>query len=222
VGSKNNFIGYLFRFFHRPLTTLSAAALLVVASSRLAFALIAMIDLTVVYLLTALISETLKRVRLFKHSSHEIWLLPKKNQKIVCLFLANFIGCAFFFALYCAFPLLAIETIFITLFVPIFVYIEEAGEKYADVPLLHIVKNCFKDSAFLGILAIFIALIREPIGYATLSLPGGNGGIIELFNKDNSFPFTVEIISLSSGAFLIIGFIMTMFRIIDRRKTERT
>jgi hypothetical protein len=203
------------------LTTLSAAALLVVASSRLAFALIAVLDLAVVYLFTALISETLKRVRLFKHSGHEIWLLPKRNQKMVCLFLSNFVGCIFFFALYCASPLLAMETIFITLFVPIFVYIEEAGEKYSDMPLFRIVRNSFKDSVFLGILAIFIALIREPIGYATLSLPGGNGGIIELFNKNNSFPYTVEIISLSSGAFLLIGFIMTMFRIIDRRKSER-
>jgi Na+-transporting NADH:ubiquinone oxidoreductase subunit NqrD len=222
MSSKNSFIGYLFRFFHRPLTTLSAAALLVVASSRLAFAIIAMIDVTVVYLFTALISEILRRVRIFKQSPHEIWLLPKKNQKIFCLFLSNFIGCIFFFVLYCISPLLALETIFITLFVTMFVYLEEAGEKYSDMPLLHIVKKCFTDSAFLGILAIFIALIREPIGYATLSLPGGNSGIIELFNKDGSFPFTVEIISLSSGAFLLIGFIMTMFRIIDRRKTERT
>ncbi|MDR1095152.1 MAG: hypothetical protein LBL31_02050 [Spirochaetaceae bacterium] len=221
MSSENSFIGFLFRFFYRPLTTFSAAALLVVASSRLAFAIIAIIDLTVVYLFTALISETLKRVRIFKHSPHEIWLLPKTNQKIVCLFLSNFIGCLFFFALYCVFPLLATETIFITLFVPIFVYLEEAGEKYASLPPLHIVKNCFADSAFLGILVILIALIREPIGYATLSLPGGNSDIIELFNKDGSFPFTVEIISLSSGAFLLIGSIITILRIIDRRKTER-
>jgi hypothetical protein len=220
--NKNTVIGFLFRFFHRPLTALSATALLIVASSRLAFAIIALVNLAVVYLFTALISETLKRVRIFKQSGHEIWLFPRKNQKVACLFLANFIGCLFFYAHYCIYPLLAMETIFITLFVPIFVYLENAGEKYSSMPPLRVAKTCFFESIYLGILIVIIALIREPLGYATLSLPGGDNGIIELFNKDNGFPFRVEIIALSSGAFLLIGFIMTIFRILDRRKTERT
>jgi Na+-transporting NADH:ubiquinone oxidoreductase subunit NqrD len=220
--NKNNIIGYLFRFFYRPLTTLSAAALLIVASSRLAFAIIALINLVTVYLFTVLISETMKRVRIFKQSSQEIWLFPKKNQKIICLFLSNFIGCVFFYVYYCISPLLAVETVFITLFVPIFVYFEETGDKYADMPLSRVAKTCFFESIYLGILLIIIALIREPLGYATLSLPGGNEGIIELFNKDNNFPFNIEIISLSSGAFLLVGFIMVIFRILERRKTERT
>jgi hypothetical protein len=220
--NKNIVIGFLFRFFHRPLTTLSAAALLVVASSRLAFAIVALINLVTVYLFTALISEALKKVRLFKNSGHEIWLFPKKNQKLADLFLVNFIGCIFFFVHYCISPLLAMETIFITLFVPIFAYLEDAGEKYADLPLLRVAKKSFFESIYLGILTIAIALIREPLGYATLSLPGGSGGIIELFNNENSFPFTIEIISLSSGAFLLIGFIMVVFRVLDRRRTERS
>jgi hypothetical protein len=219
--NKNSITGFLFRFFHRPLTTLSAVALVVVASSRLAYAIIALINMVFVYLFTVLISETLKRVRLFKHSKHEIWLFPKNNQKLVYLFLSNFTGCLFFFVHYCISPLLAIETLFIALFVPIFAYLEEIGGKYADLPLFHAAKKCFLESIYLGFLAIIIALIREPLGYATLSLPGGNGGIIELFNKDGTFPFTIEIISLSSGAFLLIGFIMVGFRILDRRKTER-
>jgi hypothetical protein len=219
--NKNSITGFLFRFFHRPLTTLSAVALVVVASSRLAYAIIALINMVFVYLLTVFISETLKRVRLFKQSKHEIWLFPKNNQKLVYLFLSNFTGCLFFFVHYCISPLLAMETLFIALFVPIFAYLEEIGGKYSDLPLLHAAKNCFFESIYLGFLTIIIALIREPLGYATLSLPGGNGGIIELFNKDGTFPFTIEIISLSSGAFLLIGFIMVVFRILDRRKTER-
>jgi hypothetical protein len=219
--NKNSITGFLFRFFHRPLTTLSAVALMVVASSRLAFAIIALVNLVFVDLLTVLIAETLKRVRLFKHSKHEIWLFPKNNQKFAHLFLSNFIGCLFFFVHYCISPLLAIETLFIALFVPIFAYSEGIGEKYEDLPLHHAAKNCFFESICLGFLTIIIALIREPLGYATLSLPGGNGGIIELFNKDGTFPFTIEIISASSGAFLLIGFIMIVFRFLDRRKKER-
>jgi hypothetical protein len=220
--AKNGVVGFLFRFFNRPLITLSAAALLVVASSRLAFAIIAVINLVVVHTLTVLIVEPLKRARLFKQSKQEIWLFPKKNQKLVYLFLANFVGCLFFFVYYCITPLLAMETIFITLFVPMFAYSEEVGEKYSSLPLPHAIKSCFFDSFYPGILTVAIALIREPLGYATLSLPGGNGGIIELFNKNGSFPFAIEIISLSSGAFLLIGYIMVVFRILDRRKTKRT
>jgi hypothetical protein len=219
--NKNSITGFLFRFFHRPLTMLSATALLIIASSRLAFAIIALINLVVVCLLTAMISESLKRVRLFKQSGYEIRLFPKKNQNLVYLFLANFTGCVFFFVYYCISPLLAIETIFITLFVPIFAYLEKIGEKYSDLSLFRVAKSCFFESACLGFLVVIIALIREPLGYATLSLPGGTGGIIELFNNDNSFPFTIEIISLSSGAFLFVGFIMVVFHVLDRRKTKR-
>jgi hypothetical protein len=219
--TKNGVVGFLFHYFHRPLTALSAVALLVVASSRLAFAIIAAINLVVVHLLTVLIAEPLKRARLYKQSEHEIWLFPRKNRKCVYLFLVNFVGCLFFFAYYCIAPLLAQETIFITLFVPMFAYSEAIGEKYSNFPLSHAIKSCFFESLYLGILTAVIALIREPLGYATLSLPGGNGGIIELFNKEGAFPFAIEIISLSSGAFLLIGFIMVVFRILDRRKKER-
>jgi hypothetical protein len=220
--SKNSIVGFMFKFFHRPLTTLSAAALLVVASSRLAFAIIAMINLTVVYLLTVLIAESLKRVRLFRQSQHEIWLFPRKNNRIAYMLLANFAGCVFFFVYYCLSPLLAIETIFVTLFVPMYTYLERVGEKHSDLMLSHALKGCFLESLYLGVLTVVIALIREPLGYATLSLPGGDGGIIELFNKNNSFPFAIEIISLSSGAFLLIGFLMVAFRALDRRKTKRS
>jgi hypothetical protein len=220
--TKNSVIGFLFRVFHRPLTALPTAALLIVASSRLAFAIITLINLVVVHMLTVLIAEPLKRVQLFKQSKQEVWLFPKKNQKFVYLFLSNFVGCIFFFVYYCITPLLALETIFITLFVPMFAYLEGFGEKYSSLPLSHAIKNCFFESFYLGLLIAVIALIREPLGYATLSIPGGSGGIIELFNKDGGFPFAIEIISLASGAFLLIGCIMVVFSLLDRRKTKRT
>jgi hypothetical protein len=207
--------------FHRPLTVLSATALLVVASSRFAFAVIAAVNLVVVYVLTILITESLKRLKTPKQSGDKIALFPQNNRKIIDVFLVNLSGCAFFFVYYCITPLLALETLFITLFVPIFAYSENISEKYATLPPFLAIKRCFFESLYLGVLIMAVALIREPLGYATLSLPGGSSGIIELFNKEGRFPFAIEIVSLSSGAFLLVGFIMVLFRILERRKPKQ-
>jgi Na+-transporting NADH:ubiquinone oxidoreductase subunit NqrD len=219
--AKGNGITFLFKVFHRPLAVLSATALLVVASSRFAFALIAAVNLAAVHALTLLIAGFLKKLAFPLQSGGSIALFPQKNRNIIYVFLANFVGCVLFFVYYCVMPFLAMETLFITLFVPIFVCSENIPEKYAALPLPLAIKQSFFESLSFGALSMAVALIREPLGYATLSLPGGPSGITELFNKDGRFPFTIEIAALSSGAFVLIGFIMVLFRILDRRKTER-
>jgi hypothetical protein len=219
--AKKNGITFLFKVFHRPLTVLSVIALLVVSSSRFAFALIAAINLAVVFVLTVLIAESLKRLTFPRQSGGTIALFPQENRNIIYVFLATFAGCVFFFVYYCLAPLLALETLFIVLFVPIFACSENIPEKYAALPLPLAIKQCFFESLSFGALTMIVALIREPLGYATLSLPGGRGGIIELFGKEDRFPFAVEIAALSSGAFLLVGFIMVLFRVLERRKTER-
>jgi hypothetical protein len=218
---KDDIITVLFKDFHRPLKALSATALLVVASSRFAFALIAAMNLVFVYMFALLLAESLKRLKVSRQFDAKIVLFPQKNRKIVNVFLVNFAGCIFFFAYYCIAPLLAMETLFITLFVPIFAYSENILEKHSALSPFLAAKNCFFESLYLSISIMVVALIREPLGYAALSLPGGSGGIIELFNKEGRFPFAVEIVSLSAGAFLLVGFIMVLFRVLDRRKAER-
>jgi hypothetical protein len=219
--AKNDIITFLFKDFHRPLKALSATALLVVASSRFAFALIAAMNLVFVYMFAVLLAEFLKRLKAPKQSDAKTALFQQKNRKIINIFLVNFAGCIFFFVYYCITPLLAMETLFITLFVPIFVYSENILEKHSSVSPFLTAKNCFFESLYFSVSIMVIALVREPLGYAALSLPGGSGGIIELFNKDGRFPFAVEIVSLSAGAFLLVGFILVLFRVLDRRKTER-
>jgi Na+-transporting NADH:ubiquinone oxidoreductase subunit NqrD len=130
--------------------------------------------------------------------------------------------------------MLAAETVFITLFVPMlsFFYYEANKTKTAlvttAVTTTVVAANSFLelrkrviDALKLSALIIVLSLIREPLGYATLSLPFGSGGITELFNQDGAFAFPIEIVSVSSGAFLILGFIVALFRAFDRRKTER-
>jgi signal transduction histidine kinase len=218
---KNNGGTFWFKVFYRPLTVLSATGLVVVASTRFAFALIAAVNLVVVYVLTILIAESLKRLTFPRQSGDKRALFPQENRKFVYVFLVNFAECVFFFVYYCIAPLLAMETLFIILFVPIFACSENISEKYAALSPLLAVKRGFFESLSFGALIMAVALIREPLGYATLSLPGGTGGIIELFNKEGLFPFAIEIVSLSSGAFLLLGFITVLFRVLDRRKTER-
>lgn len=220
--SKNRVTGLLFVFFCRPITTLSAAALLIVASTRLSFAIVAAINVFLVYTFTVLTAESLKKIRLFKQSVKEIRLFPTQSESIASLFLASFAGSLFFLGFYCLAPILALETVFISLFVPVYVYMRYAGKKRIDVTRPGAIKRCLSESLYLGLLTIVLALIREPLGYATLSLPGGAGGITTLFNQENNFPLAVEIVSWSTGAFLLIGLVLVIFRSIDRRKANRT
>jgi Na+-transporting NADH:ubiquinone oxidoreductase subunit NqrD len=218
---KDNGITFLFKVFHRPLSVLSVTALLIIASSRFAFALIAAVNLAVISVLMVFIAESLKKLVFPRQSGGAIALFPHKNRHIIYIFLANFTGCVLFFIYYCVLPLLAMETLFITLFVPLFICSENIPEKYAALPLSLAIKHCFFENLSFGVLTMAVALIREPLGYATLSLPGGSGGIIEFFNKADRLPFALEIAALSSGAFILIGFIMVLFRVLDRRKAER-
>jgi hypothetical protein len=70
-----------------------------------------------------------------------------------------------------------------------------------------------RDAGSLGTLIIAFALLREPIGFMNLSLPGGVQGIIELFpgfDGDSFLP--IKIIAGSAGAFLLLGYGTALFR----------
>jgi hypothetical protein len=69
------------------------------------------------------------------------------------------------------------------------------------------------ESAILSALIIAISLIREPIGFGSLSFPGGTTGIIQLFGEEQGEDFfPVRFFSIAAGGFIILGFISAIFR----------
>jgi hypothetical protein len=68
------------------------------------------------------------------------------------------------------------------------------------------------EALVLGALLVALALIREPWGLGSLSIPGGTFGIIELFNYNTGGIVPLRIISGSTGAFLLLGYGVALFR----------
>jgi hypothetical protein len=70
------------------------------------------------------------------------------------------------------------------------------------------------DAAILGFLIIALALIREPLGFMTLSLPVGEGpGMAELFREDDGTSlFPIRILASAGGALLLLGYGVALFR----------
>jgi Na+-transporting NADH:ubiquinone oxidoreductase subunit NqrD len=68
------------------------------------------------------------------------------------------------------------------------------------------------ESLTYGALIVIIALIREPLGFSSLSLPGGAQGIIMLFSFSGQLFLPIRIIASSSGALLLLGYIIGLYR----------
>jgi hypothetical protein len=185
---------------HAPLSALSGAGLLITASSRTAFALVSAGALAWVYGLTALISCAAKPI------------LPSRGRDTIMLFLSGFLGGLYLFILSLLSPLLAMECGFFAALAPVVFTASSALKRIDPLPLKDGLVQAGAEALALGGAILALALIREPLGFGTLSLPGGAGGIIELFSGGEAVLFPIRIISGSAGALLLLGYVLALFR----------
>ncbi|GHV71037.1 hypothetical protein AGMMS49928_21160 [Spirochaetia bacterium] len=192
---------HLFWGAHSPLSALSGMGLLIMASGRTAFALITALSLLWVYGLT---------VPVFFASFK---ILPPKGKIFIQIFLSAFFGSVFVLLIWLFSPFLAMETGFLLTLVPAVCISSGIFSRMEDPDPLKIFTRSLSEAGVLGLLILALALIREPIGYASLSLPGGNRGIVEIFSGggENSF-FPVHIATSSAGALLLLGYSLALFR----------
>jgi hypothetical protein len=182
-----------------PLSTLIGAGLLIMASSRTAFALVTLGALVWVYGLTVLILRLAAPV------------FPQKGTKLTQVCLCGFLGGLYFFILCLVSPLLAIEITLVIILVPVCCITAEVINRTEKAGLKEALIRSCSEAAILGTLILALALIRESLGFGSLSLPGGPRGIIEIsVIKDNSL-FPIQIIGASSGALLLMGYGVAFF-----------
>jgi hypothetical protein len=74
------------------------------------------------------------------------------------------------------------------------------------------VLQAFTEGMSLSALILGLALIREPLGYGTLSFPGGAQGIAVLFTFPPGIQLPIRIASASAGAFFLLGYGIALFR----------
>jgi Na+-translocating ferredoxin:NAD+ oxidoreductase RnfE subunit len=185
---------------HSPLSALTGTGLLITASTRTAFALVCAGALLWVYGCTVLVFGAAKPI------------LPKQGRSTARLFLSGFFGGLYLFILSLMSPLLALETGFFILLVPVTCAASSLISRLEPLELREALFQAVMEALALGGAILALALIREPLGFGTLSLPGGSGGIIELFGGGERALFPVRIMSGSAGGLLLLGYGLALFR----------
>jgi hypothetical protein len=179
---------------------LSGAALLIMASDRLAHAITVAVALVWVYSLSVLTAHS--GVRFF----------PRQGRTAVLAFLTSFFAGSLLLLLWLFSPLCALETFFVISLIPMFCIFSGIFARLETFSLKDALSSAVSESVLLGVLIVIFALIREPIGYLSLSLPGGARGIILLFSFDTDSFFPIHLIAIPSGALLLLGYFLGLYR----------
>ncbi|GMO47129.1 MAG: hypothetical protein Ta2B_29080 [Termitinemataceae bacterium] len=203
----NTIFEKIIKIFETPISTMSAAVLLITASTRTAFAIITFGSIFWVFVICFFIKKLLVNV------------IPKNYSSMIDILISSFIAGTFYLTIFMLNPFLAMESVLWILLTPVLfcsMYTNESPEyerklspeNNNEIDLTEILTRIVT----LGSLILIIALIREPLGFASLSIPGGSQGIIEIFNVSNDYPLPVQIMSYSSGAFFLLAYILVILR----------
>lgn len=194
-----------FRFFEglrSPAVLVTVVPLLIIGTSRLAFAVVS--ALAFVWTMCASLAITYLARKVFPAALFGR-LLP--------LSLYTFIAGLFQFALELFNPVLAQEVILMVMFAPVILFASGAADRASELSFKAALGTAVFESVSAGIIITGFALMREPLGYGALTLPGGARGIFELFSFED-FAFPAQIISASPGALLLLGYLFLIFRLI--------
>ena len=202
---NRRFDSHLFWGSHSPLSALSGVALIILASTRFAFALICAGALIWVYGLSALIFSGVRSI------------MPGRGRMIILLFLSTFLCGIFMFLVGLLNPLLILGMGFFLILVPpcclgtgLF---EASGTEYTA----EVFSRAMLEAIVLANVILALALIREPLGLGTLSFPGGVQGIIEVFNNQGDGFVPARLLSASAGGLLLLGYVVALFRYFRER-----
>jgi hypothetical protein len=192
-----------YRIFHGntvPLISLSGAALLILVSDRLAHAIVVTGALVWVYCLSTLAAY------------FGVKIFPRQGRIVLLTFLTSFIAGLYLLLLWMLSPLCALEVFLVISIIPLFCMGSGIFPQLESLSLETTVSAAFSEAMILGALLIIFALIREPLGYLSLSLPGGAQGMILLFSVTGESFLPIHLITSSCGALLLLGYFLGLYR----------
>jgi hypothetical protein len=187
---------------------LIGGSILILASGRLAFALVAAGSLLWVYILSALAHGMAGN------------LLPKKGKVWILVLLVSIIAGIYDLILWFVSPFLALETFFVLFLVPVCCMASGILDRTAFLEPVDILIKAYSEAATLSALIIVLSLIREPLGFCTLSLPGGAEGIFFLFVAEEEAFFPIRAIAATPGVLFLLGYGIALFRRLQIRQEE--
>jgi len=198
---SRRFSSHLFWGSHSPLSALTGAGLIIMASSRFSFAILCAGALLWVYGLTALVFSASRQI------------MPNRGRKLILLFLSAFFCGIFMLLIGFINPLLILGTAFFLVMVPPCCLGSGFFEASESFPVDEVLYRALLEAAVLAGIILAIALIREPLGMGTLSLPGGVQGILEVFDvrKEDTF-IPIRFLAASAGGLALLGYGTALFR----------
>ena len=203
---NRRFESHLFWGFHSPLSAFTGAALIIMASSRFAFALISAGALFWVYGFTALVYSNAGAI------------MPGRGKMVILLFLSTFFDGIFMFLTGLLNPMLILATGYILILVPPCCLGSGFFEASESIDPIDVFSRALLEAGVLALIILAFALIREPLGIGTLSFPGGAQGIIELFDSSDADGFVpARILSASAGGLLLLGYGTALYRFLRER-----
>jgi hypothetical protein len=170
------------------------------ASSRLAYAITVAVALLWVYGFVVLSAYPAGRI------------FPSRGKALIHLFLASFAGGVFLLLLWFISPMTALEVFFVVSLVPLFCAGSGIFDRLRSLDLAGALARAFAEAAVLGGLIIVFSIIREPLGFSSLSLPGSSQGIVLLFSFEGETVVPVRFIASSAGALLLLGYGAALYR----------
>jgi len=196
-----------------PLGGLTGAGLLIMASSRLSWAVTIAGSLFWVYGLTTLIFSLLLSSNKLKEK-----FFPVAGRSILFTCIAAFFASVYLFLFWLLCPFAALETFMLIMLVPLFCACSGILEKILGQPEKHQfdifenVTDALSQAATLAGLIVAFSILREPLAYCSLSFPGSFAGMVTIMYFKGGTFLPIGILSSSAGAMLLLGFIICIYQ----------
>jgi Na+-transporting NADH:ubiquinone oxidoreductase subunit NqrD len=189
-----------------PLAVLAGGSLLVTATSRTAFALIAAVSLLWVY----------------GFSAYGFFLCGKlfsgRLRMSAFLLFEGFVSSLFLLLLWLLNPLLALETFFFVILAALCCAGSGQSGRFDEKTAREALTAGLKEALVLAGLCLSFALIREPLGSGSLSFPGGGADFVAIALFGKAF-VPLRVFSVSGGGLILLGYCAALFRFVWWKKT---
>jgi hypothetical protein len=189
-----------------PVGALPGCGLLIIASGKFSHAITAVGALIWVYGLTTLVIYAAAKI------------FPRQGRVTLISFLASFMSAVYLLTLWFLSPLCAMESFFAVSLVPVFYTASGAPKRFNAISAEDSFFSSFFEALSLGVLLLVFALIREPISYMSLSLPGGAQGSVILFSFNAGSFLPVHLVASSCGTLLLLGYFWALYRYVNKAK----
>jgi hypothetical protein len=184
---------------------------MIIASARLSWAVTIAGGLLWVYALSALTFGIMFSMVNKKY-------FPEVGKYYVFICVASFWGGTYLLLLWLLCPLAAIETFLPLLLIPMFCAGCGIYERITSplenmrLDIFDHISDAVSQAAILATLTIVFSIVREPLAYCSLSLPGSSEGMVTImFFRLGSF-FPIGIFASSAGALLLLGYFICLYQ----------